>query len=106
MNSRAFLTAMLFGSAIAGTRLVAQAPAPQPQPQNPQQQAAADPAQCANQAKDQVKRRALLGFARSLAGNLPIGGHGAGPAVAGRATVAAIDGAASADTAQTPRCSG
>ena len=103
MNSRAFLTAMLFGSAIAGTRLVAQAPAPLPQA--PEQQAAADPAQCANQAKAQVKRRAMLGFARSLASNLPMVGHGAGAAVAGQATAAAIEGAASVDTAQ-QRCAG
>ena len=40
MNGRALLTALLFGSAIAGTRLVAQAPTPQPQPQKPEQQAA------------------------------------------------------------------
>ena len=31
MNSRALLTALLFGSAIAGARLVAQAPAPERQ---------------------------------------------------------------------------
>jgi len=30
MTGRAFLTAILFGSAIAGTRLVAHAPLPQP----------------------------------------------------------------------------
>ena len=109
MNSRAFLTALLFGSAIAGTRLVAQAPASQPQ--KPEQQAAAaDPAQCVAQAQDQakaqVKRRALLGFARSLAGTLPLVGHSTGAAVAGQATAAAIDGAASVDTARSPRCSG
>ena len=108
MNSRALLTALLFGSAIAGTRLVAQAPAPQPQ--KPEQQTAGDPAQCVSQAQDQakaqVKRRALLGFARSLAGNLPMVGHSTGAVVAGQATAAAIDGAASVDTARSPRCLG
>jgi hypothetical protein len=102
MNSRALMTALLFGSAIAGSRLVAQVP----QPQNPQQQAAADPAQCVTQAKAQVKRRAMLGFARSLAGNLPMIGHSAGAMVMGQATSAAIDGASSVDTAQAPRCTG
>jgi hypothetical protein len=109
MNSRALLTALLFGSAIAGTRLLAQVPTPEPK--KPEQQAAsADPAQCSvqvqNQAKAQIKRRALLGFARSLAGNLPMVGHSTGAVVAGQATAAAIDGAASVDTAPTPRCSG
>lgn len=108
MNSRALMTALLFGSAIAGTRLVAQ---PATLPQVPEQQAAAtDAAQCGTQAQDQakaqVKRRALLGFARSLAGNFPMVGHGAGAAVAGQATAAAIDGAASIDTTRSPRCSG
>ena len=42
MNSRALLTAILFGSAIAATRLVAQAPAPQSQ--KPDRQA--DTARC------------------------------------------------------------
>lgn len=108
MDSRALLTALLFGSAIAGTRLLAQAPAPEPR--KPERQAAADEAQCASNAQDQaeaqVKRGALLGFARSLAGNLPMIGHGTGAVVAGQATAAAIDGAASVDTARSPRCSG
>jgi len=61
MNSRALLTALLFGSAIAGTRLLAQAPAVEPQ--------------CAPDAHDQAK-------------------------------ATAVDGAASVDTARSPRCSG
>lgn len=45
MNGRAFLTALLFGGAIAGTRLVAEAPALQPQ--KPEQRATAtSPARC------------------------------------------------------------
>jgi hypothetical protein len=103
MNNRALLTAMLFGSAIAGTRLIAQTPALPAV-------ASADSGQCDSSAQDQVKaqarKRAMFGFARSLAGNLPMIGHGAGAAVAGQATVAAIDGAASAGAAQTPHCSG
>jgi hypothetical protein len=107
MNSRALLAALLLGSAIAGARLLAQAPAPQASQQQ-QQASATDSGRCAlqDQAKAQVKRRALLGFARSLAGNLPMVGHSTGAVVAGQATVAAIDGAASVDTARTPRCSG
>jgi len=106
MNSRALLTALLFGSAIAGTRLVAQAPASQTQ--KPEQQAAAaDSVQAATEAQDHANAQVRqLGFARSPAGNLPTVGHSTGAVVAGQATAAAIDDAASVDTARSPRCSG
>jgi hypothetical protein len=98
MTNRALLTAMLLGSAIAGTRLMAQVPEPQ----------AAGQCTAATQdaIKAQAKKRAVFGFARSLAGNLPMVGHSVGAAVAGQATVAALDGAASVSAAQTPRCPG
>ena len=76
MNSRALLTALLFGSAIAGTRLVAQAP--EPEPKKLEQQAAADPAQCLAQTQE----------------------------LARQTTAGAIDGHVSVDTARSPRCSG
>lgn len=101
MHGRAFLTAILFGSAIAGPRFVAQ-----PAAAEPQTQATTDPARCADQAKAQVKRRTAFGFARGLAGNVALIGHSSGATLAGRATAAAIDGAASADAARTPRCTG
>jgi len=105
MNSRALLTALLFGSAIAGTRLVAQAPASQTQ--KPEQAAAADSVQAATEAQDHANAQVRqLGFARSPAGNLPTVGHSTGAVVAGQATAAAIDDAASVDTARSPRCSG
>jgi len=96
MNSRALLTALLLGSAIASTRLMAHIPAPQA----PEQERATERPKCAASARDQapgpVEPRAMLGLARSLGESLSVMDYDAD----------AFDRAASADLTPTPRCAG
>jgi len=94
MNSRALLTALLLGSAIASTRLMAHIPASAPQA--PEQERATERPQCAASARDQapgpVEPRAMLGLGESLS----VMDYDAD----------AFDRAASADLTPTPRCAG
>lgn len=102
MATKTLLPAFIMIAAAGGPQLLAQAPAD------------LAPAVTRNKAcgtaeenKGQGKRRALLGFARSLAGNLPmVGRGGVAASVAGQATAAAIDGVTSADTARAAVCAG
>lgn len=98
MNSRALLTALLLGSAIASTRLMAHIPASAPQA--PEQERATERPQCAASARDQapgpVEPRAMLGLARSLGESRSVMDYDAD----------AFDRAASADLTPTPRCAG
>jgi hypothetical protein len=103
MTTRTLLPAFIILAAANGPQLLAQAPA-----EPNQQPAVAEQGRCASaapSARNQVKHRALMGFARSLAGNLPMMGRGSVAAsVAGQTASAALDGAAAAESARPSPC--